>query len=162
MQRAEYYVGIKMNLKEQLLHEIAIFKQLGIDTQIDFNKFYVYSLITHSTAIEGSTLTEEENQLLFDEDISIPNKSMTEQLMNLDLKNAYEKSFEYAHLHQDISISMLKTLSSLIKKENKLAYIKALKKSQDENDIAYFNQFMFTEHILNIREYIKNYKSSLI
>lgn len=48
-----------------------------------------------------------------------------------------------------------------IKKENKLAYIKALKKSQEENDIAYFNQFMFTEHILNIREYIKNYKSSL-
>lgn len=91
MQRTEYYVGIKMNLKEQLLHEIAIFKQLGIDTQIDFNKFYVYSLITHSTAIEGSTLTEEENQLLFDEDISIPNKSMTEQLMNLDLKMLMKK-----------------------------------------------------------------------
>jgi hypothetical protein len=34
------------------------FKQLGIDEQIDYNKFYLYSIVTHSTAIEGSTVTE--------------------------------------------------------------------------------------------------------
>ena len=29
-------------------------KDLGISDQIDFDKFYLYSIITHSTAIEGS------------------------------------------------------------------------------------------------------------
>ena len=43
------------------------YKQLGIDQQIDYAKFYLYSIITHSTAIEGSTVTELENRLLFDE-----------------------------------------------------------------------------------------------
>lgn len=32
--------------------------QLGIDKQIDYQKFCLYSIITHSTAIEGSTVTE--------------------------------------------------------------------------------------------------------
>ncbi len=39
----------------------------GIDKQVDYQKFYLYSLVTHSTAIEGSTVTEIENQLLFDD-----------------------------------------------------------------------------------------------
>lgn len=48
----------------ELLRE---YKALGIGEQIDYSKFYLYSIITHSTAIEGSTVTELENQLLFDE-----------------------------------------------------------------------------------------------
>ena len=61
------------------------YNRLGIKEQLDYDKFYLYSIITHSTAIEGSTVTEIENQILFDEGISA-NKPMTEQLMNLDLK----------------------------------------------------------------------------
>ncbi len=53
---------------------------------LDYQKFYLYSIITHSTAIEGSTVTEFENQLLFDEGITAKGKPMVEQLMNLDLK----------------------------------------------------------------------------
>ena len=34
------------------------FQQLGISQSVDYEKYYLYSLITHSTAIEGSTLTE--------------------------------------------------------------------------------------------------------
>ena len=34
------------------------FQQLGISEAVDYEKYYLYSLITHSTAIEGSTLTE--------------------------------------------------------------------------------------------------------
>ena len=45
-------------------------KELGISEQIDYDKFYLYSIITHSTAIEGSTVTEVEAQLLFDEGIT--------------------------------------------------------------------------------------------
>ena len=59
-----------MTKKEQLNALIEQYKQLGIDSQIDYEKFYLYSIITHSTAIEGSTVTEIENQLLFDEGIT--------------------------------------------------------------------------------------------
>ena len=34
------------------------FQKLGISEAVDYDKYYLYSLITHSTAIEGSTLTE--------------------------------------------------------------------------------------------------------
>lgn len=65
-------------------------KELGISEQIDYDKFYLYSIITHSTAIEGSTVTEVEAQLLFDEGITSSKRTINEQNMNLDLKVAYE------------------------------------------------------------------------
>lgn len=34
------------------------YRQSGIAEEVDYDKFYLYSLITHSTAIEGSTVTE--------------------------------------------------------------------------------------------------------
>ena len=58
-----------MTTKEKLIEVLAEYRQLGIAEQIDYDKFYLYSLITHSTAIEGSTMTEIENQLLFDKGI---------------------------------------------------------------------------------------------
>ena len=53
--------------KDILLKLLKQHKELGISEQIDYDKFYLYSIITHSTAIEGSTVTEVEAQLLFDE-----------------------------------------------------------------------------------------------
>ena len=75
----------RINELRKVLQE---YKQLGIQEQIDHKKFYLYSIITHSTAIEGSTVTEIENQLLFDEGITAKGKPMVEQLMNLDLNEA--------------------------------------------------------------------------
>lgn len=46
------------------------FTRLGINQSVDYEKYYLYSLITHSTAIEGSTLTETDTQLLFDEGVT--------------------------------------------------------------------------------------------
>lgn len=105
-----------MTREQKILSLLAQFKELGINTQIDYDKFYLYSIITHSTAIEGSTVTEIENQLLFDEGISVKGRSMTEQLMNLDLKAAYEQSIAFAKQHSDISVEMLKHLSSIVLK----------------------------------------------
>ena len=94
---------------------------LGINQQLDYEKFYLYSIITHSTAIEGSTVTEIENQLLFDEGIS-SNKPITEQLMNLDLKKAYEQSFIYAKNHEKITIELLCNLSAILMKNTGSVY----------------------------------------
>lgn len=97
---------------EDILQE---YTSLGINQQIDFDKFYLYSMITHSTAIEGSTITEEENKVLFEEGIGT-NKPIKEQLMNIDLKNAYEKCFEYAENHELITIKLLCNLSGILMK----------------------------------------------
>ena len=94
---------------------------LGINEQIDYDKFYLYSIITHSTAIEGSTVTEIENQLLFDEGISAK-KPMAEILMNLDLKAAYEQSFVYAKEHADFSPELLCSLAAIVMKNTGSEY----------------------------------------
>lgn len=64
----------------------------GVEDQVDYQKFYLYSIVTHSTEIEGSTVTEIENLLLFDEGIVAKGRSLTEQMMNIDLKDAYQQS----------------------------------------------------------------------
>ena len=102
------------DLKTSLKEVIDKYNSLGINQQLDYDKFYLYSIITHSTAIEGSTVTEVENQLLFDEGITSSKRTITEQMMNLDLKNAYEKSFEYAKNHEKLTVEMLCKLSSIV------------------------------------------------
>lgn len=111
------------NKLEQL---VTRYRELGIDNQIDYDKFCLYSLITHSTAIEGSTITELENQIMFDHGISIKGKSIGEQSMNLDLKTAYEKAIEFAKQHKPITTEMLVLLSALVMKNTGKEYKTAL------------------------------------
>ena len=115
-----------MKAIEKLITLIEQYKKLGIDSQIDYEKFYLYSIITHSTAIEGSTVTEIENQLLFDEGISAKGKTISEQMMNLDLKKAYEESIRIAKSHSNITIEMLKGLARLVMMNTGSTYKTAL------------------------------------
>ncbi len=101
---------------------VSQYRELGIDSQIDYDKFYLYSLITHSTAIEGSTITELENQIMFDQGVSLKGKSIEEQNMNLDLKLAYEKAIILADMHTPITIEVLKELSALVMKNTGKEY----------------------------------------
>lgn len=100
--------------KDLLLRLLQQHKALGISDQIDYNKFYLYSIITHSTAIEGSTVTEVEAQLLFDEGITSSKRTMTEQMMNLDLKVAYEYGMQWIKRHEPITVDWLITLASKV------------------------------------------------
>ena len=111
------------NKLEQLVTK---YRELGIDNQIDYDKFYLYSLITHSTAIEGSTITELENQIMFDHGVSLKGKSIEEQSMNLDLKVAYEKAIELAKQHKPITIDTLVLLSALVMRNTGKEYKTAL------------------------------------
>ncbi len=86
----------------------------GIEQQVDYKKFYLYSLITHSTAIEGSTVTEVENQLLFDEGIAAKGRSLNEQMMNVDLKNAYVFGFDWADTPKPYTMRFLCELSAMV------------------------------------------------
>ena len=100
--------------KTLLLQLLRQYQELGISKQIDYDKFYLYSIITHSTAIEGSTVTEVEAQLLFDEGIAAKGKSIIEQLMNLDLKIAYEYGREWIIKHEDITVDILIALAAKV------------------------------------------------
>lgn len=50
--------------KNMFFNTIQEYKELGMSNLIDYDKFYLYSIVTHSTAIEESTMTEVENQVL--------------------------------------------------------------------------------------------------
>ena len=113
---------MKDELIKKLLDALKEYESLGIADQIDYKKFYLYSLITHSTAIEGSSVTEIENQLLFDEGITAKGRSLQEQMMNLDLKVAYEHSMRMAHQHEEFSVEMLKSLSAIVMKNTGATY----------------------------------------
>ena len=45
-----------------ILQTITRYRELGIEEQIDYKKFYLYSIITHSTAL--SIESENENYLV--------------------------------------------------------------------------------------------------
>lgn len=94
----------------------------GIEQQVDYDKFYLYSLITHSTAIEGSTVTEVENQLLFDEGIAAKGRNLTEQMMNVDLKNAYLFGLEWVRLAQPYTVEFLCELSAKVMRRTSSEY----------------------------------------
>lgn len=96
---------------EQLYQE---FQKLGISEAVDYDKYYLYSLITHSTAIEGSTLTELDTQLLFDEGVTAKGKPLVDHLMNEDLKQAYEFAKAESEQPAPITPTLLQKFNGLL------------------------------------------------
>ncbi|ADV43002.1 Fic family protein [Bacteroides helcogenes] len=90
------------------------FQKLGISEAVDYEKYYLYSLITHSTALEGSTLTEMDTQLLFDEGVTAKGKPLVYHLMNEDLKKAYELAKEESERSVVITSAFLQQLNSTL------------------------------------------------
>ena len=105
---------MKQQDKDTLIKLLNQYKDLGILEQIDFQKFYIYSIIAHSTAIEGSTVTEVEAQLLFDEGITSSKRTIQEQMMNLDLKAAYEYGMKWIQRHEPITVDWLISLAAKV------------------------------------------------
>lgn len=102
------------NLDKQIEKTLKAYRASGVEEQVDYQKFYIYSIVTHSTAIEGSTVTEIENQLLFDEGIAAKGRSLTEQMMNVDLKDAYLYAFKLATDNPTYTPQLLQQLSALV------------------------------------------------
>ena len=96
-------------MQTELEKLVSLYRELGIDRQIDMTNSISIPSLPHSTAIEGSTITELENQIMFDQGISLKGKSIVEQHMNLDLKDAYEHAIRLADAHTDITVDLLKS-----------------------------------------------------
>lgn len=78
---------------------------------MDYEQYYLYSLIAHSTAIEGSTLIEMDTQFLFDERVTAKGKPLAHHLMNEDLKKAYELAEEESEQGVMITLFFLQKLN---------------------------------------------------
>lgn len=102
------------DLDTQIKEALKAYLASGVEKQVDYQKFYLYSTVTNSTAIEGSTVTEIENQLLFDEGIAAKGRSLTEQMMNVDLKDAYLHAFRIAAENPTYTPQLLQQLSALV------------------------------------------------
>ena len=105
---------MEKNLNIHIEEAMKAYFASGIEDQVDYQKFYLYPIVTHSTAIEGSTVTEIENQFLFDEGIAAKGRSLTEQMMNVDLKDAYLHAFKIASENPTYSPQLLQQLSALV------------------------------------------------
>lgn len=103
-----------INLDIQIEEALKAYRTSGVEEQVDYQKFYLYSIVTHSTAIEGSTVTEIENQLLFDEGIAAKGRSLTEQMMNVDLKDAYLYAFRIASENPKYTPQLLQQLAAIV------------------------------------------------
>lgn len=104
---------------EQLLGE---FDRLGVGRQVRFDTLHLYSIITHSTAIEGSTVTLEENTVMFDDGVVPAGRKVFEQMMNLDLRRAYDVALEVASARTPLSLPLLKAFSSLVMRNTGALY----------------------------------------
>ncbi|MDE5811258.1 MAG: Fic family protein, partial [Muribaculaceae bacterium] len=103
------------NLNLEIEEVMRLYCASGIEQQVDYQKFYLYSIVTHSTAIEGSTVTEIENQLLFDEGIPSNKRSINEQMMNVDLKDAYLQAFKLCTGNKvRFSVALLQELAAIV------------------------------------------------
>jgi len=92
------------------------FANLHLQQNLDYEKFAIYSIITHSTAIEGSTLTEQETEVLFESGLTAKGKPIEHHLMNTDLKNAYMFAMEQANGKILFSADFLKKINALVMK----------------------------------------------
>ena len=148
-----------MGRKEELISLVERYRELGIDRQIDYDKFYLYSIITHSTAIEGSTITEVENQLLFETARYNFSKYM---VRNFDMKFRHEQgigmfilseflNFDEAYLYRKRlysdggMASMLEGINTIV---ITAANLELLLSHYSFNDYTEF----YNRHFLNIPE----------
>jgi len=92
------------------------FANLRLQQNLDYEKFAIYSIITHSTAIEGSTLTEPETEVLFENGLTANGKPLLHHLMNMDLKEAYALAVEQAKEKFLFSADFLKKVNALVMK----------------------------------------------
>jgi len=107
---------VKTEKKAILEAVLKDYQETSLLNQVDYKKYYLYSLIAHSTAIEGSTLTEEEAILLLDKGLITAPHTKYEVDMNADLRDAYEISYTLAHGHVPYTLKMLQKLSAVVMK----------------------------------------------
>jgi Fic family protein len=94
--------------------------------QTDLHKLTYYALTYHSTAIEGSTLTEGQVYNLLDLDMPAKNKPFTEQQMVIDHQKALIFTLNKAKERAPLTETLIRQIGSMVVKNTGSAYNTAL------------------------------------
>ena len=108
----------QINKLENLVSE---YKRI-MQGQVDLEKLTCYAVTYHSTAIEGSTLTEGQVYNLLDLDLPAKNKPFTEQQMVIDHQKALVFSLNKAKAHTPITEALIKEIGALVVKNTGSVY----------------------------------------
>jgi Fic family protein len=90
--------------------------------QVNLEKLTYYAITYHSTAIEGSTLTEGQVYNLLDLDIPAKNKPFTEQQMVIDHQKALVFMLNQAKERLPITEALIKEIGALVVKNTGSSY----------------------------------------
>lgn len=90
------------------------YNSLNIEQAIDWGKYNHYSIVHHSTSIEGSSLTEEETQMLLDENLTAKGKPLEHHNMQKDHYKALLFVLASAKAKKPISVAFLKKIASIV------------------------------------------------
>ena len=85
---------------------------------VDYDKFNQFSIVHHSNAIEGSTLTKVETNLLLDKNITPGGKPLQHSLMAVDHLQALKFTMKLAENKVPLSVENIQQLSALILKSS--------------------------------------------
>ncbi|MDR0695046.1 MAG: Fic family protein [Prevotellaceae bacterium] len=99
-----------------ILTLITQYKELGLHTVIDYDKFNRYAITHHSTALEGSTLTEEETAVLLDEGITPKGKPLEHSLMVKDHYDALLFVLHAAENRTPVTTGFIRQMSAQVMK----------------------------------------------
>jgi Fic family protein len=102
-----------MNKTEKILNE---YLSLNLHGVIDYDKFNQYSIVHHSTVIEGSTLTENETRVLLEDGVTPKGKPLEHSLMVKDHFDALQFTIESAKKKAVITVNLVQAMNALILK----------------------------------------------
>jgi len=105
-----------------ILEILAKYKTLAVETAVDYEKFNHVTLVHHSTAIEGSTLTEVETALLLTEGLTPAGKQLTFSLMAKDHLTALEFVLDEATKKSPVTVPLIQRIASLVLKHTGSVY----------------------------------------
>ncbi len=112
----------QINKLENLISE---YKRV-MQGQVDLEKMTYFAVTYHSTAIEGSTLTEGQVYNLLDLDMPAKNKPFSEQQMVIDHQKALIFTLNKAKEHTPITETLIKEIGALVVKNTGNIYNTAL------------------------------------
>ena len=105
-----------MNESNKLSELVKEYKSMHFEASIDHDKFNFFSIVHHSTAIEGSTLNELDTTHLLSDGIVSPRSSFHDHLMVKDHYEALLYTIEQGKKKTPISVEVLQNISSLVMK----------------------------------------------
>ena len=151
------------NLDIQIMEALKAYWASGVEDQVDYQKFYLYSIVTHSTAIEGPWKTS------LNGEIAIIDKTDMAACYRL----TFQAHFRLVTIHPWVDgngrttrlvINMIQRqlsfIPSIVRREDKGEYIQSLVDSRENDDSIIAQDVMLRHHIANLNRRTLQYQEN--